>query len=172
MQLQVNRLLITAVVVLTVFSFIAPVTAQSQDQSLSSNTVSLTCGETDVSVPLSDVKEMYNNNTEQVPAILQPAITSNTTVIEVTGADNPHYTLRTGEGSLQATTLTATKADDPDVIVQVEKSVVCKLPQSSDPVKTLTDAHEDGALKIEAKSTVDKAKVFVVEKLIDLASYI
>ena len=166
------RVLVAVMVVMAVISFASPVVAQSQDTTTDENTFSVTCSENTVSVPLSDVKKAYNNNTGQVPGVLEPALTSNTTLVEITGADNPYYTLQTVDGSLEASSLTATETEDPDVIVRVEKSVVCALPQSNDPVQTLTEAHQDGALEITAQSTVNKVKVFIVEKVMDLASYL
>lgn len=169
-----RRVLVAVVSIVLTLSVVAmPVfgAVPSQVQQADGETVTVTCNGQSLEVPLSDVKAGYNSNTDVVPDMLQSAVMSNTTELRVDGLQADSFIVETGsDGDIQ--TLTTGSVDEPDVIVETDKETVCGTLASENPAQSFQSAYEDGDIDIRATNTVDKAKVFVVETIVEATSFV
>jgi hypothetical protein len=106
------------------------------------------------------IADMYNQNTDQVPSVITGLVASNTTEIRVENARQKYYTVKTNN-DLNITDVSVGSADNPDIMVKLDKETVCDAYTSDDRVDTVTAAYEDGEITITATGTLDKAKVFI-----------
>ena len=93
---------------------------------------------------------------------------SNTTELQVKNAAQQNYTLQ-ADGSLEITSVELGAAEDPNVIVKTDRQTACSLYTATDPVAAFNQAYDSGEITIEGAGTIDKAKVFIVERAMDLA---
>jgi hypothetical protein len=128
----------------------------------------ITCGGETGAVQIDQVVAFYNNNTDAVPSMIGSVAASNTTELYIANATQRYYTLQ-ADGSLEITSVELGEADDPNMIVETDRETACSLYTASDPVADFNQAYDSGEITIDGVGTVDKAKVFVVERAMDLA---
>lgn len=128
----------------------------------------ITCGGDTSNIQIDQVVALYNQNTDAVPSIVGSVAASNTTELQIDNAAQEYYTLR-ADGSLEITSVTLGAATDPNVIVKTDRQTACSLYTAQDPVAEFNQAYDSGAITIEGAGTIDKAKVFIVERAMDLA---
>lgn len=137
----------------------SPVHAQSSP--------SITCGGNTTDLQINQIVSLYNDNTGAVPDVVRPAVGSNTTELYIENAAQPYYTLQTDD-SLAITDVSLGEASDADVLVQTDRATACSLYTASDPVTEFQQAYNSGDIEIEGQGTVNQAKVFVVERVMDV----
>ena len=137
-----------------------PVSAQSNPP--------ITCGGETGAVEIDQVVAFYNNNTDAVPSMIGSVAASNTTELQIQNAAQEYYTLQ-ADGSLEITSVEFGEAEDPNVIVTTDQQTACSLYTAADPVAEFNDAYDSGEITIEGAGTIDKAKVFIVKRAMDLA---
>lgn len=128
----------------------------------------ITCGDETGEVQIDQVVAFYNNNTDAVPSMIGSVAASNTTELQIQNATQEYYTLQ-ADGSLEITSVEFGEAEDPNVIVETDRQTACSLYTAADPVAEFNEAYDSGEITIEGAGTIDKAKVFVVERAMDLA---
>jgi len=128
----------------------------------------ITCGGETGEVQIDQVVALYNNNTDAVPSMVGSVAASNTTELQIENATQEYYTLQ-ADGSLEITSVELGEADDPNVIVETDRQTACSLYTAENPVVEFNGAYDSGEITIEGAGTIDKAKVFVVERAMDLA---
>jgi len=137
-----------------------PVAAQSNP--------SITCGGETGEIQIDQVVALYNDNTDAVPSMVGSVAAANTTELQIQNAAQEYYSLQ-ADGSLEITSVALGEAEDPNVIVETDRQTACSLYTAEDPVAEFNQAYESDAITIEGAGTIDKAKVFVVERAMDLA---
>lgn len=144
-----------------------PVTAAELPQ----QDVTIQCEAIEEPIQFDVVVDMYNNNTDVVPDMVGSAVAANTTQIDIRNAQQQYYTINTDQ-SLRITNLEIGQTDSPDVIVVTDKETACDLYTSKNPASTFQESYADGDIEVEAKGTVNSAKVFVVEKVVEASNLI
>lgn len=153
-----KRAIISILIAASLLS-VPPAAGQSQP--------TITCAGEPHPVDTQDAVALYNENTDAVPSVLTGAIASNTTEIRIENASQEYYTVRTNT-ELNVTDVSVGPADDPDLIVRSDRDTACDAYTASDRVGTLKTAYENDDITIEATGTLDKAKVFVGERAVDV----
>lgn len=128
----------------------------------------ITCGDETGEVEIDQVVAFYHNNTDAVPSMIGSVAASNTTELQIQNATQEYYTLQ-ADGSLEITSVEFGEAEDPNVIVETDRQTACSLYTAADPVAEFNQAYDSGEITIEGAGTIDKAKVFIVERAMDLA---
>ena len=157
-----NRILVVTLLVTVALlaGATGPVAAQSNP--------SITCGGETGEIQIDQVVALYNNNTDAVPSMVGSVAASNTTELQIENAAREYYTLQ-ADGSLEITSVALGEADDPNVIVETDRQTACSLYTAENPITEFNEAYDSGEITIEGAGTIDKAKVFVVERAMDLA---
>jgi hypothetical protein len=120
-----------------------------------------------MSVDIDRAVELYNANTDSVPGPLQGVVASNTTELQIQKAQQKYYTLET-DGSMNITDVTVGETDTPDVIVKTDRDTACALYTASNPVNAFNTAYSNDEITVEANGVVNQAKIFVVEKVVEV----
>lgn len=158
----VSRILIGLLLIGLITTGVGAVAAQQPS-------TELTCGSQTYDVDIRNAVSLYNANTDAVPSPIARVAGSNTTELRIEGASQPYYTLSADE-SLQITSLEVSQADNPDVIIKTDQETACLVATSSDPVSAFQTAYSNDEVTIEGTNTVDQAKVFVIERVLEVAS--
>ena len=156
-----RTLLVTLILAVALVAGVTgPVSAQSNPP--------ITCGGETGEIQIDRVVAVYNNNTDAVPSMVGSVAASNTTELQVKNAAQQNYTLQ-ADGSLEITSVELGAAEDPNVIVKTDRQTACSLYTATDPVAAFNQAYDSGEITIEGAGTIDKAKMFIVERAMDLA---
>jgi len=163
---------LTAIVVLVTLGMVAgTATVAAQPDTDLEETPTIQCdgetGEIDVDYAV----DLYNENTDSVPSLLQGVIASNTTELQIEDAEQDAYTLQT-DGSMEITDVELGSADDPDVIVQTNRETACVLATADDPIDAFNTAYENDEVTVEGQGTVESAKVYVVEIAMEVMNFL
>jgi len=152
--------MLLVVVVALVAGVTGPASAQSNPP--------ITCGGETGEIQINQVVDVYNDNTDAVPSMVGSVAAANTTELRIKNAAQEHYTLQ-ADGSLEITSVELGEAENPNVIVQTDRQTACSLYTAADPVAAFNQAYDSGEITIEGAGTIDKAKVFIAERAIDIA---
>lgn len=163
-----HRIALLVALTLLTIPLAGPVQAHDGEHP-SDETVTLNCGES-VNVAIPHAIQLYNENTDSVPDMIGGAIASNTTEFIVTDS-NKTFTLQT-DNSLKINSYTVSDAANPDVIVKADTDTVCSVTTATDPVAAFNTAYDSGAITIEGTNTADQAKIFVIDKVMELTEFI
>lgn len=137
-----------------------PVAAQSNP--------SITCDGETGEIQIDQVVALYNNNTDAVPSMVGSVAASNTTELQIQNAAQEYYTLQ-ADGSLEITSVELGEAENPNVIVETDRRTACSLYTAQEPIAEFNEAYDSGEITIEGAGTIDKAKVFIAKRAMDLA---
>ena len=153
--------MITLLVGLLVVTGSTPVHAQPDPQ--------LTCQGEQIDVQVDRAIEVLNNNTDRAPSAVASLISSNTTEVHIENADEEYYTVSVDD-SLAITDVSAGQAENPNVIIKTDRSTACTVYTHNNPVSAGLQAYENQDVRIEATNPADKAKVYIAERAMDVAS--
>jgi len=135
-----------------------------------SESPTLNCDVDAVEVDIDTAANLYNNNTDAVPPVISSAVNTNTSELQIRGADQEYYTARTD--GLNLTSVELGQAEEPDVVLVTDRETACSLYFSDEPVSDFQQAYIDDEIEIEAKGTANSAAVFVIEKVTDGIDYL
>jgi hypothetical protein len=162
-----RRILITLVVAVGLsFGLMTPVQAVETP----SETVSLQCEGESLSVDVDSAVSLYNQNTDAVPSAVDTVVNSNTTHLQIRGAQQEYYTAHTD--GLNITSVELGQIGEPDVIMITDRETACDLYVSDQPVSDFQDAYANDDIELEAKGTVNSATVYAIEAVSDGIDFI
>ena len=64
-------------------------------QTAPSGTTEIRCDGSSATVDIETAVSLFEENTDQIPSVIKPALSSNTTHLHITGAETTDYTIRT-----------------------------------------------------------------------------
>lgn len=133
--------------------------------------VSLTCNGNEISSEVDPVVQYYNNNTDMIPSILKSVLSTNTTDFTIKNSSINNYTIQTNS-DLNITNIDTEKPTNPNAIIYTDKSVICEVVRSDNPITTFQKAYQDDYIEIEGQGLIDSARVFAIDLINSLAGYL
>ena len=146
---------------------IGGVVAFSTPAAAHSGHATLTCEEKTHEVNVDTATKLYNNNTDAIPSPIASVLGANQTEIQIDNATQKYYTVQTAS-DMTITDVELGQSESPDIIVKTNRDTACSLYTASNPVKTFETAYSNDEIKVKATDPVGSAKVFVVEKVVDV----
>lgn len=143
-------------IIITVNTATIPVASTTPEK------VSLTCEGNEISSEVDPVIKYYNNNTEKIPSIIKSVLSANTTDFTIKNSSIKNYTIQTNS-NLEITNIDTEKPTNPDVIIYTDKSVICEVTRSDNPLNTFQSAYENGYIEIEGQGVINSARVFAID---------
>jgi len=132
------------------------------------DTTELTCDGSTATVDIVTAVSLFEENSEQIPAVIKPALASNTTHLHIEGAETADYTVRT-DGEFAVTEIEIGEPADPDVVVDTDRQTACELATAEDPVASFQTAYANDRIEIESTGVVGGAATYVVDRVVDAA---
>lgn len=117
------------------------------------------------------IAERYNENLDRIPSVLRGPLTGNTVEITIENSDVPTYHFTTNDNRT-IVSYERGPADNEDVRIHVQKAAACRVIESDDPSSTFEHAYKSGEITIEGVGVIKGAEVFVVERILDAASFL
>ena len=139
-----------------------------QGQTASAGTTTLSCDGTQETVDIETAVSLFEANTDQIPSVIKPALSSNTTHLHIEGAATADYTVST-DGEFTVTGIEIGEPTDPDVIVETDRGTACELATTEDPVGTFQTAYANDRIEIRSTGVVGGAATYVVDRVVDAA---
>lgn len=148
---------------------IGGIVAFSTPAAAHSGHATLTCGEKTHEVNVDKATKLYNNNTDAIPSPIASVLGANQTEIQIDNAAQKYYSVQTAS-DMTITSVELGQSESPDIIVKTDRDTACSLYTASNPVNTFETAYNNDEIDVKATDPVGSAKVFVVEKVVDILS--
>ena len=137
-----------------------------QAQTAPAGTTEIRCDGTQATVDIETAVSLFEANTDQIPSVIKPALSSNTTHLHIEGAETPDYTVRTDD-EFAVTGIEIGEPAEPDVVVETDRQTACALATADDPVGTFQTAYANDRIEIRSTGVVGGAATYVVDTVVD-----
>jgi len=138
-----------------------------QAQTASGETTEINCDGSTATVDIETGVALFEQNTDQIPTVIKPALASNTTHLHIEGAATAHYTVTT-DAEFTVTGIKVGEPADPDVVVETNRKTACELATADDPVGTFQTAYANDRIEINSTGVVSGTATYVVDRVVDV----